>query len=229
MDLVTGLLWFLAFLFSTTVHEAMHAWAAWRGGDPTAYHGGQVSLSPVPHIRREPIGMLVVPLITALTQGWALGWASTPYDPYWAQRYPNRAAIMALAGPVGNLLIALAALILLRLGLAVGWFEPAPMLNLQRLVIAPGGLETLFGTLLSILLVLNVLLAAFNLIPLPPLDGASVLGLFLPGFARQMREFSQNPMFSLIGLLVAWRVFPFIVRPLFSFVVWLVHPGVRYG
>jgi Zn-dependent protease len=229
MDLVTGLLWFLAFLFSTTVHEAMHAWAAWRGGDPTAYHGGQVSLSPVPHVRREPIGMLVVPLITALTQGWALGWASTPYDPYWAARYPNRAAVMALAGPVGNLLIAFAALILLKLGLAVGWFVPAPFLNLQRLVIAPGGLETLFGTLLSILLVLNVLLAAFNLIPLPPLDGASVLGLFLPGFARQMREFSTNPMFSLIGLLVAWRVFPFIVQPLFSFVVWLVHPGLRYG
>jgi Zn-dependent protease len=229
MDVVTGLLWFLAFLFSTTVHEAMHAWAAFRGGDPTAYHGGQVSLSPIPHVRREPIGMLVVPLITALTQGWALGWASTPYDPSWAARYPNRAAIMALAGPVGNLLIAVAALILLRLGLAVGWFVPAPILNLQRLVIAPGGLETLFGTLLSILLVLNVLLAAFNLIPLPPLDGASVAGLFLPGFARQMREFSQNPMFSLIGLLVAWRVFPLIVQPLFSFVVWLVHPGLHYG
>jgi Zn-dependent protease len=229
MDVVTGLLWFLAFLFSTTVHEAMHAWAAWRGGDPTAYHGGQVSLSPIPHIRREPIGMLVVPLITALTQGWALGWASTPYDPYWAARYPNRAAIMALAGPVGNLLIATAALILLKLGLAVGWFVPAPMLNLQRLVISPGGLETLFGTLLSILLVLNVLLAAFNLIPLPPLDGASVVGLFVPAFARQMRELSTNPMFSLIGLLIAWRVFPMIVRPLFSFVVWLVHPGLTYG
>lgn len=229
MDLVTGLLWFLAFLFSTTVHEAMHAWAAWRGGDPTAYHGGQVSLSPIPHVRREPIGMLVVPLVTALTQGWALGWASTPYDPSWAARYPNRAAIMALAGPVGNLLIAAAALILLKLGLAVGWFVPAPILNLQRLVIAPGGLETLVGTLLSILLVLNVLLAAFNLIPLPPLDGASVAGLFVPAFSRWMRELARNPMFSLIGLLVAWRVFPLIVQPLFSFVVWLVHPGVRYG
>jgi len=62
--LVYGLLWFIAFLFSTTVHEAMHALAALRGGDPTAYLGGQVSLSPLPHIRREPIGMLVVPLLT---------------------------------------------------------------------------------------------------------------------------------------------------------------------
>ena len=105
--LATGFLWFLAFLFSTTVHEAMHALAALKGGDPTAYHGGQVSLSPIPHIRREPIGMLVVPLLTALTQGWAIGWASTPYDTRWAAQYPKRAALMAAAGPAGNLSIAL--------------------------------------------------------------------------------------------------------------------------
>ena len=61
-DFATGFVWFSAFLFSTTVHEAMHAFAAWRLGDPTAYHGGQVSLHPVPHIEREPIGMLVLPL-----------------------------------------------------------------------------------------------------------------------------------------------------------------------
>src|SRR5262245_66318758 len=62
--LLQGLLWFVAFLFSTTVHEAAHAFAALRGGDPTAYLGGQVSFSPIPHIRREPIGMLLVTLLT---------------------------------------------------------------------------------------------------------------------------------------------------------------------
>lgn len=92
-DIATGLVWFAAFLFSTTVHEAMHALVAWKGGDPTAYQGGQVSLSPIPHIRREPIGMLAVPLLTSLTQGWAMGWASAPYDPDWAERYPRRAAL----------------------------------------------------------------------------------------------------------------------------------------
>ena len=63
-NIAIGFLWFVAFLLSTTVHEAMHAFVAWKGGDPTAYHGGQVSLSPLPHIRREPIGMVVVPLLT---------------------------------------------------------------------------------------------------------------------------------------------------------------------
>jgi len=104
--LIQGLLWFAAFLFSTTVHEAAHALAALRGGDPTAYLGGQVSFSPLPHIRREPVGMLIVPLLTAFTNGWAVGWASTPYDPVWAAHYPRRAATMAAAGPAGNLLIA---------------------------------------------------------------------------------------------------------------------------
>src|SRR3954465_10453198 len=121
--LATGFLWFVAFLFSTTVHEAMHGLAALRGGDPTAYHGGQVSLSPIPHIRREPIGMLVVPLITVFTHSSAIGWASTPFAPGWAERYPRGAALMSAAGPVGNYSIALVAWVGLRVGLGVGYFE----------------------------------------------------------------------------------------------------------
>src|SRR5262249_4613367 len=108
--------WLPAFLFSTTVHEAAHAWAAWRLGDPTAYLAGQVSLSPWPHVRRSPIGMVVIPLLTSLTQGWTMGWASSPYDRDWADRYPRRAAVMALAGPLGNLAIAGVAFCVLRAG-----------------------------------------------------------------------------------------------------------------
>ncbi len=229
-QIFTGLLWFLAFLFSTTVHEAMHALAAYRGGDPTAYHGGQVSLSPVPHIRREPIGMLAVPLITALSQGWAIGWASTPYNPRWAAAYPQRAAVMAAAGPVGNLALAFVAFALLKLGLTMGWFAPPESINFQQLVTAPPGAPSVLATILSILLVLNVLLAAFNLVPLPPLDGASVIGLFVsPDAARRMRELSSSPMFQLVGLLLAWRIFPLIVGPLFSLLIKLVHPQLSYS
>jgi Zn-dependent protease len=228
--LATGFLWFLAFLFSTTVHEAMHALAALRGGDPTAYHGGQVSLSPIPHIRREPIGMLIVPLLTALTQGWAIGWASTPYDPRWAAHYPKRAAVMAAAGPAGNLLIAFAAFVLIKIGLATGWFVPPDSVTFEHLVGASDQTRSFMGELLSIFLTLNVLLCAFNLIPLPPLDGASVIGLFVPeSVAFKLRELSHTPWFPMIGLLVAWRIFPAIVGPLFGLILKAVYPTLGYS
>lgn len=226
----TGFLWFLAFLFSTTVHEAMHALAALKGGDPTAYHGGQVSLSPIPHIRREPIGMLVVPLLTALTQGWAIGWASTPYDTRWAAHYPKRAALMAAAGPAGNLSIAFVAFVLIKIGLAAGWFVPPDSVTFEHLVAGPGEGRTFAGEILSIFLTLNVLLCAFNLIPLPPLDGASVIGLFIPeSAALKMRELSHSPMFQMAGLLIAWQIFPAIVGPLFGMILKAVHPGLGYS
>src|SRR5690348_7572570 len=106
---VDAVTYFIVFLFSTTLHEAAHAWAALRGGDLTAYHGGQVSLDPRPHIKREPFGMVVLPLVSALAFGWPMGYASAPYDPDWARRHPRRAALMALAGPGANLLLVVVA------------------------------------------------------------------------------------------------------------------------
>src|SRR5262249_41234254 len=154
--------WLPAFLFSTTVHEAAHAWAALRLGDPTAFRQGQVSLSPWPHVRRSPIGMLVVPVLTSLTQGWTMGWASAPYDPRWADRHPRRAALMALAGPLGNLAIALAAFALLRAGLAFGVFEAPHTLSVQHLVNSALPADRLLASDflaegLSVLLALNAL------------------------------------------------------------------------
>ena len=86
-----AVVWYAAFLFSLTVHEAAHALVALKLGDPTAYHGGQVTLNPVPHIRREPFGTVVVPIVVYLMSGWMMGWASAPYDPHWAERHPKRA------------------------------------------------------------------------------------------------------------------------------------------
>ena len=226
-----GLLWFTAFLFSTTVHEAMHALVALRGGDPTAYHGGQVSLSPVPHIRREPIGMLVVPLLTALTNGWAIGWASTPYDPMWANRHPRRAAAMAAAGPAGNLLVAGLAFGLLKLGLVAGWFVAADRVRFHHLVDVASGHPALASVadLLAVLLVLNVLLFVFNMLPVPPLDGATALGAFLPeNGARALQQSSASPMFSFMGLFLAWQLFPELARPLFGTLLRLMHPDTVY-
>lgn len=97
-DIGLGAIWYIVFLFSTTCHEAAHALAAKIGGDLTAFEGGQVTLNPIPHIRRSPFGMVVVPIISFLFGGWMIGWASAPYDPAWQRRYPRRSAWMALAG-----------------------------------------------------------------------------------------------------------------------------------
>src|SRR5260370_41904738 len=97
-----GFSWYVAFLFSTTCHEAAHALAAKIGGDDTAFAGGQVSLNPVPHIQREPWGMVVIPILSLIMTGNLFGWASAPYDPLWERRHPRRAAWMALAGPATN-------------------------------------------------------------------------------------------------------------------------------
>ena len=229
-NIAFGFLWFVAFLFSTTVHEAMHAFVAWKGGDSTAYHGGQVSLSPVPHVKREPIGMVVVPLLTALTQGWSIGWASTPYDPYWAARHPKRAALMSAAGPAGNLMIAVVAFAALKIGVMTGYFVSPETARFAHLVDLPDGGRSFLGALLSMFLTLNVLLAAFNLLPVPPLDGGGILEIFLPEqLARQLGEWSRQPMFQLIGLLIAWRVFPLIADPLFILVLRAVHPDESYS
>ena len=115
--------WYLVFLFSTTFHEAAHAWVAQLGGDLTAYEGGQVSLDPRPHIRREPWGMVILPLLSVLMFGWPFGFASTPYDPFWSRRYPRRAAWMSLAGPAANLLLVVAAGLILRFGMSLGYLE----------------------------------------------------------------------------------------------------------
>src|SRR5690606_12527985 len=124
-----GLLYYLVFLVSTTGHEAAHAWAAKRGGDLTAYHGGQVSLNPVPHIRREPYGMLLLPLVSVVLSGWPFGFASAPYDRRWAERHPRRAAWMALAGPAANLLLVVASLVAIRAGAEAGVFTPPALVD----------------------------------------------------------------------------------------------------
>jgi len=203
-------LWYVAFLFSTVCHEAAHALAARMGGDPTAYAGGQVSLDPIPHIRREPFGLVVVPILTLITSGGMFGWGSAPFDPHWQIRYPRRAALMALAGPVANFVIAIVAGIVIHVGLAYALFEIPLQLGITQLVTSQaGGLAEGLATFLSILFILNVILGVFNLLPVPPLDGYSVLGLALPeDITLRMIEFSRSPGFSLLGVFIAWQIFP---------------------
>jgi Zn-dependent protease len=229
--LALGLIWYLVFFFSTTCHEAAHALVAYRLGDPTAYRAGQVSLNPLPHVRREPFGMILMPLLSYVFSGWMLGWASAPYDPGWAHRYPKKSALMALAGPLANGLLALAAALGIRLGLATGFFQaPAAALEFHLLVEAPaGGFAGGLATLLSIGFSLNLLLGAFNLIPLPPLDGSSVVQLVMgETVARRYQEFlAQQPFLVLVGLLAAWKLGGQVLGYLWVIGVTLLYLG--YG
>jgi Zn-dependent protease len=230
--LILGVTWFVVFIFSTTLHEAGHAWAAYKLGDPTAYEGGQVSLNPLPHIRREPIGMLLVPLITFGTShgDWMMGWASAPYDPEWAHRYPKRSALMAAAGPAANLLLVILSGLLIRLGVWTGHFYPPDAADFTTVTAAVEGSWAAGAvTPLSIFFSLNLLLFAFNLIPFPPLDGSAILPAFMgDDMARRFHDFIRQPMFSLIGLLAAWRVFPLIASPLRLLALNLLYPGAGY-
>jgi Zn-dependent protease len=224
--------WFVVFLFSTTLHEASHAFASYRLGDPTAYHGGQVSLNPLPHIRREPIGMVVVPLVTFFANGWMMGWASAPYDPDWEHRYPRRSALMALAGPASNFVLALAAGLGIRAGTLMGVFAPPPTASFAHMTAAASGSGAMAGVVvpLSILFSLNLLLFLFNLLPLPPLDGSGILPVLLPARAAEVyNRVRSTPALSLIGLLVAWQVFPMLYDPLESLALKLLYPGLHYS
>ena len=230
---VEPLLFYIVFLLSTTLHEAAHAWAAARGGDLTAYHGGQVSLHPWPHIRRAPVGMVVLPILSVILMGWPFGFATAPYDPRWARQYPRRAAWMALAGPGANLLLLVLCAVAINAGVLGGLFEAPDRISFGHVASATAsgwggeGVAFLLGAVFS----LNVVLFAFNLLPLPPLDGSGALPLLMPrAWVGPYQDFVwSQPMLAWVGILVAWRLFDVIIGPVFLAAVNLLYPGAAYS
>jgi Zn-dependent protease len=203
--LMRGFIYYMVFLFSTTCHEAAHALAAKLGGDNTADLGGQVSLNPIPHIRRSPYGMVVFPILSFLFFGGMIGFASAPYDPSWARRHPHRAALMALAGPATNFTLMLLGAIGIRLGLAFHWFERGP--------------QSFLPVLLFAVFSLNLLLGVFNLLPVPPLDGSSAIMLLMSeDRARGYLDWSRGGTFAMPGILIGIIIFNYIFPPIEHFV-----------
>lgn len=190
-----------------------------------------MTINPLPHIEREQVGMVLVPLITVFMYSgqWLIGWASAPYNFYWAIQYPRRAALMAVAGPLSNLILALAAGVGLRIGVEYGFFNlPVRFEGYAQIVeAAQPGVAVGAAKLLSILFSMNLLLFVFNLIPLPPLDGSAVIPLLLSheGGVRY-RHFAAQPAFSMLGMIVAWKLVERLFPPVFLRGVTFIYSGM---
>jgi len=196
--LALGFIWYIAFLFSTTCHEAAHALVAKLGGDSTAALGGQVSLNPIPHIRRAPFGMVVFPILSFILSRGMIGWASAPFDPLWERRHPHRSAWMALAGPAANFTLMIIAALALRIGRSYQFFTPDPVTGNPGLVFQ----------ILFIFFSLNLLLGTFNLLPVPPLDGSTgIMVLMSEDRAQRYLDWLRGNSFALAGLLVGLVIF----------------------
>lgn len=229
LNLALGMAWYVVFVFSVTFHEAAHSFVALKFGDPTAYYHGQVTLDPIPHIRRSPFGMVIVPIISFIFGGWMIGWASAPYDPYWEDRNRRKAALMALAGPVANFGLIILAALAIRAGMLLGYFYAPDQITFNRITAAEPGIANSISILLSILFSLNLVLLVFNLIPLPPLDGSSILTFFLSDHAaRRYNAAIQEPSYRIIGLIVAWNLLDFILGPVHIIAINILYPGADY-
>jgi Zn-dependent protease len=158
----------LVLLLSLSVHEAAHAWTAFRLGDPTGRDLGRASLNPLVHI--DPIGTVLLPLVAMATGAPLIGWAKpVPVDTRRLRRYPRDWMAVAAAGPASNLVLAAVASVLVTL-------VPSGPVSLGGMDVGEP-LRFMLGAAFR----LNLLLAVFNMLPIPPLDGGNVLGGLLRG------------------------------------------------
>ena len=197
-------------IFAITLHESAHGWAAGRLGDPTATMLGRVTINPIPHI--DPIGTIAVPgallLMSALTGGGGLlfGWAKpVPINPRYFRNPLKAMTITAAAGPLSNLLQMIFWALLLKALAAVGFYDKFVI------SVCAAGISV------------NLMLMAFNLIPIPPLDGGRIVRGLLPRQAGIAFDKIEPYGFMILLVLMVGGGLSFFVRPFLMFGQWIIN------
>jgi len=216
LEIVEKIFQFIAFLFAISIHESAHAWMANLRGDPTARMLGRITLNPIKHI--DPIGTILMPLISMFGNIPTLGWAKpTPVNPTNFRRPVLDDVLTSVVGPISNFAVAAVATMLL-LGIELTSSAGRAAVN------NPLHTQSAIGPLCLLLfefLEINVLLAVFNLIPIPPLDGSHVLRHFLPDTIRQVYD-----MVGMVGLLAliyfAPNLLGKLMAPVLGLFLWIL-------
>ncbi|MBI5134361.1 MAG: site-2 protease family protein [Candidatus Taylorbacteria bacterium] len=189
-------------IFSVVIHEISHGYAALIQGDRTAELEGRLTLNPIKHI--DPVGSVILPVILALLPGgFMFGWAKpVPYNPYNLRNQRWGEAIVAFAGPLSNLVLAT----------VFGLF--------LRFYALPGGIDSPVSMLAIQIVYINIALAVFNLVPMPPLDGSKILTAILPQGWMKVRESIER--FGFVGvfifLIFLWQFFAPLIPWLFRLI-----------
>lgn len=209
----------VVWLFSVSAHEAAHAWMSYKFDDDTAYMLGRVTLNPIPHI--DPIGTILLPIIGFLTGYFQGGvgiplimWGKpTPVNPLKWRNKDLANVMVSLAGIAVNILIAIGFAILFRVLVAYGIFN--------RESIETGFTAPLFTLILSMVM-MNVGLAIFNLLPFPPLDGSKALQSFLPRSAEPIIDVLETYGFLILIVLMQMGVISFLVSPVRDLILYVL-------
>jgi len=209
----TLILWMVPFIFSLSFHEFAHAWAAKKFGDRTAEMMGRLSMNPVAHI--DPLGTIIFPVVGFLTSIPIIGWAKpVPVNERNLKNPIRQGMWVAAAGPISNMILAV-----VFTGCLAVFFPSSSVSPLQS--VTDIGQNNPIKMMLIFAVYLNVLLAFFNLLPMPPLDGGRVLRGLFPGLSPQLEWIERYGFFILIILLYT-GVIRYLLIPAFLIVHYLL-------
>lgn len=216
-------IYMVVLLLAISAHEAAHAWMSYKFGDDTARLLGRVTLNPVAHT--DPIGTLLIPILmfifaymnSPLAAIPLLGWGKpTPVNPLRWRNKELANVMVSLAGILANLLIAIVAFVIFKILLITNVGNQVAVSTQEPVVL-----------FLTYLLIMNVSLAVFNLLPFPPLDGSKILDSILPASMRPALEFLEQYGYLLLIVLIYLGVTRIIISPVIDFVFYLLLIGVR--